>query len=106
MILQRDFKKCEHVNLRGEWTHVVFEELYYATNNQKIADKKKANYQEALEKSHADSAAQSPRDSYMKDPEKSYAQSRESYMKDPEKSRADIAAWSRKIYEKDLEKSR
>ena len=29
-----------------------------------------------------------------------------SYMKDPEKSRADIAAGSHEIYEKDLEKSR
>ena len=42
----------------------------------------------------------------MKDPEKSYAQSRKSYMKDPEKSRADIAIGSREIYEKHLEKSR
>ena len=41
-------------------------------NNQKIADKKKVDYQEGLEKSHADSAAQS-RDSYMKDTEKSHA---------------------------------
>ena len=75
--------------------------------NQKIADKKKADYQEALEKSRADSAARS-RDSYMKDLEKSCAQSRESYMKDPEKSRARIVAGSREIYEKDLklEKSR
>ena len=85
--------------------HVVFEELYYAANNQKIADKKKADYQEALEKSRADSAARS-RDSYMKDPEKSCTRSRKSYMKDPEKSRTDIAARSHKIYEKDLEKSR
>ena len=54
---------------------VVFEELYYAANNQKIADKKKPDYQEGLEKSHADIAAQS-RDSYMKDPEKSRARSR------------------------------
>ena len=46
------------------------EELYYTANNQKIADKKKADYQEGLEKNHADSAARS-RDSYMKDPEKS-----------------------------------
>ena len=84
--------------------HVVFEELYYTANNQKIADKKKANYQEALEKSRADSATQS-RDSYMKDPEKSRAQSRESYMKDPEKSCANTTAQSRKMYEKDLEKS-
>ena len=83
---------------------VVFEELYYAANNQKITDKKKANYQEALEKSHADSATRS-RDSYMKDPEKSCAQSRKSYMKDSEKSCANTAAQSRKIYEKDLEKS-
>ena len=81
--ISRDFKKCEHVNLRGEWMHVVFEELYYAANNQKIADKKKAIYQEALEKSRADSATWS-HDSYMKDPEKSHAQSCESYMKDPE----------------------
>ena len=44
---------------------VVFEELYYAANNQKIPDKKKADYQEGLEKSRADSAARS-RDSYTK----------------------------------------
>ena len=44
-------------------------------NDQKIADKKKADYQEGLEKSRADSAARS-RDSYMKDPEKSRARSR------------------------------
>ena len=72
----------------------VFEELYYATNNQKIADKKKADYQEGLEKSCADSAAWS-HDSYMKDPEKSCVRSHESYMKDPEKSRADSAARTR-----------
>ena len=41
----------------------------------------------------------------MKDPEKSRTRSCESYIKDPEKSRADIAARSREIYEKDLEKS-
>ena len=37
------------------------EELYYAanTNNQKIADKKKVDYQEGLEKSCGDSAARS-----------------------------------------------
>ena len=67
----------------------------------KIADKKKADYQETLQKSRADSVEQSC-DSYMKDPEKSRARSRESYMKDPEKSRADTAARSREIYEKDL----
>ena len=118
-----DFKKCKHVNLKGEWTCVVFKELYYAANHQKIADKKKANYQEALENSRPDSAAQS-RDSYMNDPEKSHAQSRESYMKDtekgcadsaarscesymndPEKSHADTVAQSRKVYETGLEKS-
>ena len=59
-------------------------------NNQKIADKKNVDYQEVLEKSRVDSAAQS-RDSYMKEPEKSCAQSRESYMKDLEKTRADSA---------------
>ena len=53
-------------------------------NNQKIADKKKVDYQEGLEKSRADSAAGS-HDSYMKDPEKSCARSCESYMKDPER---------------------
>ena len=89
------------MNLRGEWTRVVFKELYNAANNQKIADKKKGNYQEALEKSHADSATRS-RDSYMKDLEKSRAQSRKSYMKDPEKICANTVAQSRKIYEKDL----
>ena len=35
----------------------VFEELYYTANNQKIVDKKKADYQEGLDKSCADSAA-------------------------------------------------
>ena len=61
-------------------------------NNQKIADKKKVDYQEGLEKSRADSAEQS-RDSYMKDPaEKSRAQTCQSYKKDPEKSCADSAA--------------
>ena len=85
------------MNLRGEWTRAVFEELYYTANNQKIADKKKADYQEGLEKSHADSAAWS-RDSYMKDPENSCARSRESYMKNQEKSRADSAARSRESY--------
>ena len=44
----------------------VFEKLCYVANNQKIADKKKADYQEGLEKSRADSAVRS-RDSYMKD---------------------------------------
>lgn len=101
--ISRDFNKCEHVNLRREWTRAVFE-LYYTTNNQKIADKKKADYQEGLEKSRADSAARS-RDSYMKDPEKSCARSRESYMKNQEKSRADSAARSRESYKNDLEKS-
>ena len=81
------------------------EELYYTANNQKIADKKKADYQEGLEKSRADSAARS-RDSYMKDPEKSCAQSCKSYMKNQEKSRADSAARSRESYKNDLEKSR
>ena len=92
------------MNLRGEWTCVVFKELYYAANNQNIADKKKADYLEGLEKSRANSAAQS-HDRYMKDPEKSRTWSRKSYMKDLEKSCADIAARSCKIYEKDLEKS-
>ena len=88
--ISRDFNNCEHVNLRQEWTRAVFEELYYTANNQKITDKKKADYQEGLEKSRADSAAWS-RDSYMKDPEKSCARSCESYMKNQEKSHADSA---------------
>ena len=83
--ISRDFNKYEHVNLRWEWTRTVFKELYYTANNQKIADKKKADYQEGVEKSRADSAAWS-RDSYMKDPEKSCAQSRESYMNNQEES--------------------
>ena len=65
--------------------------MFYAADDQKMADKKKVDYQEGLEKSRAGSAAQS-HDSYIKDPEKSRAQSRESYMKDLEKSRADNAA--------------
>ena len=102
--ISRDFNKCEHVNLRREWTRAVFE-LYYTANNQKIADKKKVDNQEGLEKSRADSAAWS-RDSYMKDLEKSCAQSHESYMKNQEKSRAESAAQSRESYKNDLEKSR
>ena len=78
--ISRAFNKCEHVTLRRE-------KLYYTANNQKIADKKKVDYQEGLEKSRADSAARS-RDSYMKDPEKSCSRTRESYMKNQEKSRA------------------
>ena len=35
---------------------VVFEELFYTESNQKVADKKKADYQETLQKSRADSA--------------------------------------------------
>ena len=61
---------------------------YYVANDQKIADKKKVDYQEGLEKSDSDCAARS-RDSYTKDPEKSRARSRERYMKDLEKSCAD-----------------
>ena len=98
--ISHDFNKREHVNLRWEWTRAVFEELYYTANNQKIADKKKADYQEGLEKSCADSAARS-RDSYMKDPEKSCVQSRESHMKNQEKSRADGAARNRESYKND-----
>ena len=66
-----DFNKCEHVNL-------IREELYYTPNNQKKADKKKADYQEGLEKIRADSAARS----------------RESYKNGLEKSRNDSAARS------------
>ena len=73
--------------------HAVFEE-YYTANNQKIADKKHADYQEGLEKSRADSTTRS-HDSCMKDPEKSHARSHQSYMKDSEKSLADSAAQSR-----------
>ena len=97
--ISRDFTKCEHVNLRREWTLAVFKELYYAANDQKMANKKKADY---LEKSRADSAARS-RDSYMKDPEKSC---RKSYMKDPKKNCADSAVQSCESYKNDLEKSR
>ena len=48
-------------------------------NDQKMADKKKADYQEGLEKSRTDSAARSC-DSHMKDLEKSRARNRESYI--------------------------
>ena len=44
--------------------HAVFEELYYIANDQKMPDKKKADYQEGLEKKHVDCAVRS-RDSYM-----------------------------------------
>ena len=36
--ISRDFKKWEHVNLKGEWTHVASKELYYTAKNQNIAD--------------------------------------------------------------------
>ena len=36
-----------------------YNKMYYVANNQKIADKKKADYREGLEKSHADSVARS-----------------------------------------------
>ena len=65
-------------------------------NNQKMAYKKKADYQEGLEKSRADREARS-RDSYMKDLEKSRARSCESYMKDP-KNHTDSAARSHESY--------
>ena len=39
--ISHDFNKCEHVNLRQEWTRAVFEELYYTANNQKIANKRR-----------------------------------------------------------------
>ena len=85
-----------HFSLRGNDAFERSEEkrynkMYYAANNQKIADKKKADYQEDLEKSRTDSAAQN-RDSYIKDPEKSHAQSCKSYTKELEKSCADSAA--------------
>ena len=87
------------------WTHEFKTRgVVLHSKQSKIADKKKADYQEGLEKSHADSATRS-RDSYMKDPEKSCARSHESYMKNQEKSRADSAARSREIYKNDLEKS-
>ena len=96
--ISRDFNKCKHVNLRRE-------ELYYTANNQKIADKKKADYQEGLEESRADSAARS-RDSYMKNPEKSCVRSRESYMKNQENRIVlKVQHRSRESYKNDLERS-
>ena len=87
-----------------------------------MADKKKADYQEGLEKSCADSAAQS-HDSYMKDPEKVVHKAvkvtwrfRKRVMltvqhkaakvnkNDLEKSHNDSAAWSRESCLKDPEK--
>ena len=65
--------------------YAVFEELYYAANDQKIVNKKKADYQEGSEKSHTDSSARSC-DCYKKDLEKSCVRSRKSYIKDLEKS--------------------
>ena len=69
-----------------------------------MADKKKADYQEGLEKSRADSAARS-RDSYMK--KSSGARSRESYMNDPNKvvTVQHEAAWQ-KLQERFGEESR
>ena len=81
----------------------VVEELYYVANNQKIAEKKKADYQEGLEKGSADSAARS-RNGYMKDLEKVVHKSA-SHMKDPKKNRVDSAAQSGESYKKDLENS-
>ena len=95
--ISHDFKKCEHMNLRQDGTLAVFKELYYTANDEKMADKKKADYQEGLEKTHADSAARS-RDSYMKDREKSCARSCESYKNDLEKSCDDSATQNHESY--------
>ena len=66
-------------------------------SNQKIADKKKVDYQEGLEKSRADNAARSL-DSYMKDQRKVMQEAvKVTYMKDPEKSHADSAARTRPV---------
>ena len=68
--------------LKGDGPIVVHSKFGWLLSGQihfdpNYADKKNADYQEGLEKSHADSAARSC-DSYMKDPEKSRAQSLES----------------------------
>ena len=59
----------------------------YSANNQKIADKKKADYQEALENSRADSTA---RTTWKTRRKVVHEAAKVSYMKDPEKSRADM----------------
>ena len=48
-----------------------YNKKYYEEHKEKIADKKRVDYIENIEKSRADSAARS-RKSYMKDPEKSH----------------------------------
>ena len=77
------------------------------------------DYQEGLEKSHADSAERNcdrlgeksctkPRKLYEgsgKGRADRAVRRRKSYTKDPEKRRADTAAQGREIYKKDLEKS-
>jgi len=55
-------------------------------NKEKIAEIKKAKYEEKVEKSRIDSAARS----------------RKSYLKNPEKSHADSAGQSQESYQKDL----
>ena len=87
------FQKVRTRELRGERTRVVFEELYYAANNQKIADIKKRNYQQALREEPCWQCSMKPWQLQdWKDQDKSHSQSHESYMKNPEKSLADSAA--------------
>ena len=98
--ISHDFKKCKHVNLRWELTRAVFEELYYAGNNQKIAVKKKVDYREGLEKSRADSAAQS-RESWQCSTKLWKLTAQHEAVKVTWRIRKkcpDSAAWSRKIY--------
>ena len=96
---------------------VVFEELYYAANNQNIADKKKANYQEALEKHEAMTATWKTRRKVMHEAVKVIWRIRKRVVLIVQheaakviwriwKSHADTAAQSHEIYEKNLEKSR
>ena len=117
-----DFTKCEHVNLRREWTLAVFKELYYAANDQKMADKKNADYQEgrravltvqheavrATWKTWRKVVHEAAKVTWRiwKSRAESAALSCESYKNDLEKSRDDSAAWSHESYLKDPEKRR
>ena len=103
--ISRDFKKFEHMNLRREWTCAVFEELYYAANNQKIADKKKADYQKGLEKVVL-TVQHKAMTATWKTWRKVVHEATKVTWRIRGKNHADSAAWSCKSYKKDLEKSR
>ena len=80
--------------------------LYYAANGQKIANKKKVDYQEGSEKSRADSAAEAVIAIQKTRRKAVHEAAKITWRIRKRLSRADSAARSHKSYKKDLEKRR